>query len=172
MKTTGVKNSIKARPKHLVANNPAYDKEHSIKNGMDKDAYAYAKANTLYDIFSKYGTRQTYSGKYVSRDEPPEDIQLKQAETIRKNIQQRKAAAGRERLKAANKVPTKSGGRLFEEFCVEAAKATGYRFSVVNYKNEFLKNIYNAAYHLPYEKWLIFIEDEFKNSRYKKATLP
>jgi len=119
MKTQKAKNSIKAKPKNLVANNPAYDQEYSIRNGMDQDAYAYAKSNTLYDIFSKYGQRQTSGGRYVPRDEPPEDIQYKQAELIRKNIQQRKAAAGRERLKAANKVPTKSGGRLFEEFCKE-----------------------------------------------------
>lgn len=164
MKATKERKSVKSKPSNLVANNPAHDKENSISGGWDKDAIEYANANTLYDIFSKYGTRKTYSGKYVSRDEPPEDIQYKQADMIRKQMQQKKAAAGRERLKAANKVPNKSGGKLFENFCKEAYKS---RASVTAIND--LKNIYNAASVLPYEKWLIVVADNYGNSRYKKA---
>lgn len=154
----------KVSKSNLVANNPAYDKKYNLDNGMDKDAIAYAKANTLYDIFSKYGTRKTAGGRIVSRDEPPEEIQYKQADMIRKHLQQRRAAASRERLKAANKVPTKAGGKLFEDFCREAYRTTATKSALID-----LKNIYNAAFHLPYDKWIIFVADEYKNSRYKKA---
>jgi len=164
MKPTKERKSVKSKPNNLVANNPTYDRKYSISGGWDKDAIEYANANTLYDIFSKYGTRRTYSGKYVSRDEPPEDIQYKQADMIRKQMQRKQAAAGRERLKAANKVPSKSGGKLFEDFCKEAYKSRATKSAIVD-----LKNIYNAASVLPYEKWLIVVADEFRNSRYKKA---
>lgn len=165
MKETKVKNSVRKSIKHYVPNNPAYDRAYNLDNGMDKDAIAYAKANTLYDIFSKYGTRRTATGRIVSRDEPPEEIQYKQADLIRKHLQQRRAAASRERLKAANKVPTKAGGgKLFEDFCREAYRTTATKSAIID-----LKNIYNAAFHLPYDKWIIFVADEYKNSRYKKS---
>jgi len=164
MKATKAENSFKSKVKHLVPNNPAYDKEYNLDNGMDKDAIAYARANTLYDIFSKYGYRKTATGRFVKRDEPPEEIQYKQSDMIRKQLQQKRAAASRERLKQANKVPLKAGGRLFEDFCREAYRSTATKSAIVD-----LKNIYNAAFHLPYDKWIIFVADEYKNSRYKKA---
>jgi len=164
MKTTKAENSFKSKIKHLVPNNPAYDKKYNLDNGMDKDAVAYTRANTLYDIFSKYGYRKTATGRFVKRDEPPEEIQYKQSDMIRKQLQQKKAAASRERLKQANKVPTKAGGKLFEDFCREAYRSTATKSAIVD-----LKNIYNAAFHLPYDKWIIFVADEYKNSRYKKA---
>lgn len=149
----------KVSKSNLVANNPAYDKKYNLDNGMDKDAIAYAKANTLYDIFSKYGTRKTATGRTVSRDEPPEEIQYKQADMIRKHLQQRRAAASRERLKAANKVPTKSGRRLFEDFCMEA-----YKNRKQNIDDADMRNIFNAAQHLSYEKWIWFVNDEYGSS--------
>jgi hypothetical protein len=161
MKATKARKLIKTGVKHFVPNNPSFDREYNIDNGMDKDAVAYAKKHTLYDV---YGYRRTASGNYVNRDEPPEKIQFKQADAIRKNLQAKKAAAGREKLKAGNKVPIKAGAKLFEDFCREAYKNNRRNSSIVD-----LENIYNAALHLPYDKWLIVVGDEFKNNRYKKA---
>lgn len=63
------------------------------------------------------GYRTTAIGKQrVHRDEPPQDIQFAQADLIRKREQEREARARLERLKAANKVPTKRGVKLFDEF--------------------------------------------------------
>lgn len=156
MKPVKERKSIRNAVKHFVPNNPAFDKEYNLDNGMDRDAFAYAKANTLYDIFSRYGTRRTASGKWRERDEPPEHIQLKQADMIRKQLQSKRAAAGRERLKAANKVPTKSGAKLFEDFCREA-----YRNKKQNIDDANMRNIFNAAQHLSYEKWIWFVNDEY-----------
>jgi len=167
MKATKEGNSIRSKSANLAPNNSQYDRKNSISDGWYKDATEYANTNSVNEIFNQYGTRRTYGGKYVNRDEPPEDIQYKQADLIRNRMLQVKAAAGRERLKAANKVPTKSGGKLFEDFMKEAYKSRTTKSAIVD-----LQNIYNAASVLPYEKWLILVADEFRNSRYKKGQLP
>jgi len=55
-------------------------------------------------------------------------------------------------------------GKLFKDFCKEAYKSVSTDSAIVD-----LRNIYNAASVLPYEKWLIVVAGEYGNSRYKKA---
>jgi hypothetical protein len=65
---------------------------------------------------SRYGYRQTASGRWRERDEPDELEQERQNDSIQKFIQKKRALAGKTRLKAANKVPVraKTGERIFE----------------------------------------------------------
>jgi hypothetical protein len=153
-----------------VANNPRYDKVYSVRNGMDAKALKDGEDNTLYgsmqsnfrkrlrEIYGgRYGVRQTASGRYREVDEPTDEIQLKQADAINKMLQNRKAASARERLKTKGAVPVRaaSGKKLFEEFCREA-----YKGRKQNIDNADMRNIYNAAKHLSYEKWIWFVNDE------------
>jgi DNA-binding TFAR19-related protein (PDSD5 family) len=163
------KNRIK--PDNLVANNPEHDRN-SIAPA-EKRQETLAKRDTLYDALnpfqkkileiygSKYGYRQTASGRWKERDEPDEDTQLKQADTIRKTLQAKMTAQSRERLKRANKVPTRKDGRkVFEEFCEQAYKGRRQEKTI---DDADLKNIFNAAQHFSYEKWIWFVNDEYSS---------
>lgn len=153
-----------------IANNPRdnelyIDKKDELKDKkFNKDNTIYASTQALkskiQEIYGgKYGYRQTATGRRRERDEPDETTQLKQADALHKQMVQQKAAAGRERLKKKGAVPVKatSGKKLFETFIKEASK---------NRKNEViddadLRNIYNAATQLSYDKWLEFVADEY-----------
>ena len=149
MKPTKVKSSVD----NLVANNPVHDKANSYSNGMDKVAIEFAKKNTLYDMF-----RTTASGRKVRFDEPPEYIQLKQADRILRNSQRRsEAEAGRDKLKAGNKVPTRAGKKLFEDFMKDCGRVANKTSSTKS--RETMKNIYNASQHLEFDKWLLFVSE-------------
>lgn len=156
-----------------VANNPRYDKEYGLDSGWDADAIKKEKEDVLYggdenqrnritkrlkEIYAgRYGYRQTASGRMRERDEPNEKEQLRQADTINKVMQKRKAAASRERLKSKGAVPTKAGKRLFEDFMIEVYEKTGKQKSVRN--EEDLKQVYLAARALDFDKFLIFLTD-------------
>jgi hypothetical protein len=85
-----------------------------MKQTKEKDC----RGNALYEIF-----RTTASGRKVRFDEPPEHIQFKQADRILRNTQKRsEAEAGREKLKASNKVPTRAGKKLFEDFMKDCGR--------------------------------------------------
>jgi hypothetical protein len=158
-----------------VANNPRYDREYGLDSGWDADAIKKEKEDVLYggdetqrnritkglkEIYAgRYGYRQTASGKYVERDYPDADTELKQADTINKMMQKRKAAASRNRLKTANKVPTRvaTGKKLFDEFMIEVYEKTGKQRSIRN--EEDLKQVYLAARALDFDKFLIFLAD-------------
>jgi hypothetical protein len=161
-----------------VANNPRYDREYGLDSGWDADAIKKEKEDILYggdenqrnritkrlkEIYAgRYGYRQTASGKYVERDYPDADTELKQADAINKVMQKRKSAASRERLKTANKVPTRvaTGKKLFDEFMIEVYEKTGKQRSVEN--QEDLKQVYLAARALDFDKFLIFLTDVLK----------
>ena len=161
-----------------VANNPRFDKFHSARNGMDAKAIKDAEENTLYDMKhlvrdrvskrlqeiygGKYGYRQTASGRFRERDEPDEAEQDRQNDAIQKMLQKKKAAAGRERLKTKGAVPVKAttGKKLFETFLQEAR---GYKKKQEIIDDADLRNIYNAATQLPYEKWILFVADEYSS---------
>ena len=96
------------------------------------------RGNALYEIF-----RTTASGRKVRFDEPPEHIQFKQA--------------GREKLKASNKVPTRAGKKLFEDFMKDCGRDATKTSSTKS--RETMKNIYNAAQHIDFDKWLIFVSE-------------
>ena len=156
-----------------VANNPRYDREYGLDSGWDADAIKKEKEDVLYggdenqrnritkrlkEIYAgRYGYRQTASGRMRERDEPNEKEQLRQADTINKVMQKRKAAASRERLKSKGAVPTKAGKRLFEDFMIEVYEKTGKQKSVRN--EEDLKQVYLAARALDFDKFLIFLTD-------------
>lgn len=160
------------------ANNPRYDGEYGLDSGWDADVIKKEKKDILYggdenqrnritkrlkEIYAgRYGYRQTASGKYVERDYPDADTELKQADTINKMMQKRKAAASRNRLKTANKVPTRvaTGKKLFDEFMIEVYEKTGQQRSVENHEN--LKQVYLAARALDFDKFLIFLTDVLK----------
>lgn len=75
-------------------------------------------------VEGRYGGYRTVAGHWKDRDEPDAAEQDRQADAINKTMQRRKAAAGRDRLKAQNKVPTRAstGKKLFDQFCREAYK--------------------------------------------------
>lgn len=158
-----------------VANNPRYDKEYGLDKSGDGDKINQAKEKTLYgseddrrnritkrlqEIYAgRYGYRQTASGKYVERDYPDAVTELKQADAINKVMQKKKAAVSRNRLKTANKVPTRvaTGKKLFDEFMSEVYEKTGKQRSIRN--EEDLKQVYLAARALDFDKFLIFLTD-------------
>jgi len=160
----------KVRPIDKVANNPRFDRRYPLDKQKD---YLNAIKDTLYDMKSNslenYGFRRTASGRLVPRDEPDAETQYRQAELIRKQISAKKAAIGRERLKASGKIPTKSGAKLFERFMDDAAKATG-KERTPSYEDKRvakdLKNIYNAAHNLDFLRWVKFLDME-TGGRYK-----
>ena len=109
------------------------------------------RGNALYEIY-----RTTASGRKVRFDEPPEHIQFKQADRILRNSQNRSdAEAGREKLKASNKVPTRAGKKLFEDFMKDCERVEIKKSSTKN--RETMENIYNASKHLEFDKWLLFV---------------
>jgi hypothetical protein len=109
----------------------------------------------------RYGFR-TAAGHWKDRDEPDAVQQERQADAIKKILQQNKVVVGRDRLKAQNKVPIRAatGKKLFEQFCREAYKDDKM---VINHAD--IENIYNAARHLSYEKWLWFMWDAYGNGK-------
>lgn len=162
-----------------VANNPRYDKVYSARNGMDAKAIRDGEDNTLYGSTEEakerimkrlqevYGSRRTAAGVRVPRDEPTEPQKTQHLKVDKKQFakdldfwkKRNQQSAARERLKKKGAVPTKSGRRLFEDFCREAHN---------NRKNNIddadMRNIYNAAQHLSYEKWIWFVNDEYGSS--------
>ena len=111
------------------------------------------RSNDLYEIF-----RTTATGRKVRFDEPPEHIQFKQADRILRNSQKRSdAEAGREKLKAGNKVPTKAGKKLFEDLMKDCRRGATKISSTKS--RETMKGIYNAAQHTNFDKWLMFVSE-------------
>lgn len=108
-----------------------------------------------------YGYRQTVSGRWRVRDEPNDETQLKQADAIKKMMQKRKELSSRERLKRKGAVPTRvaTGKKLFEDFCREA-----YKKRKQHIDNAVLRNMFDAAQHLSYQQWLIFLYDEYSGT--------
>jgi hypothetical protein len=144
-----------------VPNNPRDNglyvdkKERSREKKFNKDSMIFGSTEKE----SRYGYR-TVAGHWKNRDEPDDEMQLKQADAINKMMQKRKAASGRERLKSKGAVPVRaaSGKKLFEEFCREA-----YRDRKQNIDDADMRNIYNAANSLSYEQWIWFVNDEYSS---------
>ena len=158
-----------------VANNLKYDAKYKLGDSLDGDEIAEEGEKTLnaggetkrnritkrlQEIYAgRYGYRKTASGKWRANDEPNEKEQFRQADAINKTMQQRKSAASRDRLKKADKVPTRvaTGKKLFDEFMREAYEKTGKQRSAGN--QEDLKQVYLAARALEFDKFLIFLTD-------------
>ena len=159
-----------------VPNNPR-DNQLYISKKDKKDEERFNKDMMLFDkkeqldkvveAFRRYSNSNNTLQKVVSKHEPGEpkrteylkvdkDKFNKDMEFWKKRNQQ---SAARERLKRKGAVPTKSGKKLFEDFCREAYKN---RTQQVNINDADLRNIYNAAAQLDYRRWLIWIMDEYK----------
>jgi hypothetical protein len=87
--------------------------------GVEKaKGYKKEEFEDLDEVYGRYGRRQTAGGRYVPRDEPDEDEQVRQSDAIQAKLRAQKAkqqsSAGKERLKSKGAVPTKNGKPVFE----------------------------------------------------------
>lgn len=143
-----------------VPNNPRDNQLYIDKKEMNKEK----KFNKDMMLFDK---TEDVLKKIVSKHEPGEPRKTEylrvDKDKFNKSMEfwkkQNRQSAARERLKRKGAVPTKSGRRLFEDFCKEAYKN---RARQTNINDADLKNIYNAATQLDYDKWLWWIMDEYK----------
>jgi len=136
----------------------AYNQVCERSERTNKVPNASKQLSKIYD--EQYGYRKTASGKWRERDEPSEREQFRQSDAIQKRQQQRKAADSRERLKATNKVPTKAGKRLFEDFMEEVNSRTGKKTKDEIRMDENAKQVYLAARALDdFDSWGMFVTD-------------
>lgn len=110
-------------------------KERSRENKFNKTNMLFGsveqdKEHIRSAIPEAYGSRRTAAGVRVPRDEPSEPQKTQHLKVDKRQFAKdleywkrlNKQAAARERLKRKGAVPTKSGKRLFEDFCREAYK--------------------------------------------------
>ena len=141
-----------------IPNNPQ-DNQLYIDKKEKRDEAKFNRERMLFDK-----VEDTLS-RIISKREPGEPrkteypkIDKKQFDKDMKVWKQRsQQALSRERLKRKGAVPTKSGKKLFEEFCREA-----YKNKKENIDDADLRNIYNAATQLEYDDWLWWIIDEYQ----------
>ena len=148
------KNSSDSKIKHLVPNNPEYDR--ATMDPEEVAAERRAIKNTLYD--SSY---KTAAGHWKRRDEPGEPRKTEYLTIDPDALRKQKQWDARQRLKKKGAVPTKQGRKLFDEFMKEAnAHRPNCRRSRVGQRStEELRNIYNAASVLDFDKWVAFLND-------------
>ena len=105
------------------------------------------------------GYRRTASGTSVRRDEPDQDLEMKQSDAIRSNSLARMKAQAKAKLKAGNKVPTRAGAPLktFEQFRADAGG--GLTEELTKKQTEHMKQVHASAQHLSYDKWILFITE-------------
>ena len=159
--------SKKSLFRHLVPNNSQADQQLTGGKDLDDKAIEREKRRTLYDGTYRSHYYQTHKGHWKRSDEPDEAEQLRQSDRIqqilkRQNLQK----ASRERLKQKpGGVPVRSDGKkLFDEFMREAYSHQPRQGVKKNTKDlEFLRNLYNAASALEFEKWIEFILMETSN---------
>ena len=153
------KNSSEPKIKHLVPNNPEFDR--ATKDPEEVAAERRAIKNTLYD--SSY---RTAAGHWKRRDEPGEPRKTEYLKIAPDALRKQKQWDARQRLKRKDAVPTKQGKKLFDEFMREARSHQLISpKSKVRCKNpDELKNLYNAAHALEFEKWTIFMNDILRTS--------
>ena len=156
------KTKTKSLEKHLspIPNNPRDNQLYIDKKEMNrekkfhKDMMLFDKTeDVLKRIISKHEPGEPRKTEYLKVDK---DKFNKSMEFWKKQNQQ---SAARERLKRKGAVPTKSGKKLFEDFCREAYKNR----TADNLNDADLRNIYNAATQLDYDKWLWWIMDEYSS---------
>ena len=153
------KKSSESKIKHLVPNNPEYDR--ATKDPDEVAAERRAIKNTLYD--SSY---RTAAGHWKRRDEPGEPRKTEYLKIAPDALRKQKQWDARQRLKRKDAVPTKQGKKLFDEFMREARSHQLISpKSKVRCKNpDELKNLYNAAHALEFEKCTIFMNDILRTS--------
>jgi hypothetical protein len=141
-----------------IPNNPQ-DNQLYIDKKEKRDEVKFNRERMLFDK-----AEDTLS-RIISKREPGEPIKTEYPNIDKKQFdkdmkvwkQRSQQALSRERLKRKGAVPTKSGKKLFEEFCREA-----YKNKKENIDDADLRNIYNAATQLEYDDWLWWIIDEYQ----------
>ena len=121
--------SAESRVKHLLANNPEYDRATMDPEEVAAERRAIKK--TLYD--SSY---KTAAGQWKRRDEPGEPRKTEYLKIAPDALRKQKQWDARQRLKKKDAVPTRQGKKLFDQFMREA---TGYRQLVATNQTEDLK---------------------------------
>jgi uncharacterized protein YbaP (TraB family) len=156
------KKSSDPKIKHLVANNPEYDR--ATMDPEEVAAERRARKNTLYD--SSY---KTAAGHWKRRDEPGEPRKTEYLKIAPDALRKQKQWDARQRLKKKDAVPTRQGKKLFDEFMREAN--TGRNPTVLNQLkgrskdlNDLL-NLYNASSALDFEQWLAFLKDTLDDGK-------
>jgi len=146
----------KSKIKHLVPNNPQYDR--ATKDPEEVAAERRAIKNTLYD--SSY---KTAAGHWKRRDEPGEPRKTEYLKIAPDALRKQKQWDARQRLKKKDAVPTRQGKKLFDEFMKEAnahrLQPLSTRLDIRTRDLDEFRNIYNAASVLQFEKWIIFVGD-------------
>ena len=98
----------------------------------------------MVDLLTEYGgCRTTADGRRVRRDEPDEDLEMKQADQIRKN-----------QLSRMNKRKPVKTFQQFQEDTAAFKKTPKLKYII----NPDIENLYNAAQHLDLEEWGLFFE--------------
>jgi len=150
------KNSSQTKIKHLVPNNPEYDR--ATKDPEEVAAERRTIKNTLYD--SSY---KTAAGHWKRRDEPGEPRKTEYLKIAPDALRKQKQWDARQRLKKKDAVPTRQGKKLFDEFMKEARRhhpqTLSTRLDIRTRDLDELRNLYNAASVLEFEKWMIFMRD-------------
>ena len=146
------KNKSNSEIKHLVPNNPEYDR--ATMDPEEVAAERRAIKSTLYD--SSY---KTAAGHWKRRDEPGEPRKTEYLTIEPSALRKQKQWDARQRLKRKDAVPTKQGRKLFDTFMKEVSSHRPMRERpIVRGKDlENLKNLYNAASTLEFDKWIIFL---------------
>jgi hypothetical protein len=150
------KKSSEPAIKHLVPNNPEYDR--ATMDPEEVSAERRAIKNTLYD--SSY---RTAAGHWKRRDEPGEPRKTEYLTIDPGALRRQKQWDARQRLKKKDAVPTKQGKKLFDQFMKEA---NTFRSKSISKKSKTdikdlddLENLYNAAAGLNFQQWLILVAD-------------
>ena len=105
------------------------------------------------------GYRRTASGASVRRDEPDQDLEMRQSDAIQSNSLVRAKRLAKEKLKAKGAVPTRAGAPLktFEKFRLDAGR--GLTEELTKKQKEHLEQVYLSARALDYDKWMLFITE-------------
>jgi hypothetical protein len=162
MKTNTSKKSL---IRHLVPNNPQADQQLTGGKDLDDKVIEREKKSTLYDGAFRSHYYQTHKGHWKRSDEPDEAEQLRQSDRIQQMLKrQHQQKASRDRLKQKpDGVPVRPDGKkLFDEFMREAYSHRPYPKAHKRRSKdlEVLRNLYNAASALEFEKWLIFVAQQ------------
>lgn len=105
------------------------------------------------------GYRTTASGNRVRRDEPDQDLEMRQSDAIQSNSLIRAKRLAKEKLKAKGAVPTRGGAPLktFEQFRLDAGR--GLTEELTKKQKEHMEQVYLSARALDYDKWILFITE-------------
>ena len=102
------------------------------------------------------GYRTTASGRRVERDEPGQDLEIRQANRIRANELDRVKKVGAARLRAKGAIPTrKDGTKTFEQFRLDAGAPITEELT--KKQTELMRQVHASSQHLSYDKWMLFI---------------